>query len=241
MSTYRELVYLILDEIKGLSDDFPYTEEHIIFLLDKYRAFVLKQRYSDVKKQIPESNFQTICLDLIQVPAISGEACEGGVYLRSMNKIPYLMQIINPKITTTDYFQGDFTYVTRDRMKYVGKNKYLKDIIYASIAPDSYLYFKSSNPQYLGLEKARITGVFQDAFKCAEQDCSREQQCLPIDYEFPLEEALIPVVTDMLLKTLTGAIYKPKDGENNAVDDLSDIARFLRQNLKNGLQKQIES
>lgn len=57
MSTYRQLTYLVLDEIKGVSDDFTYTEDHIIFLLDKYRAFLLKQRYSDIKKQMPESNY----------------------------------------------------------------------------------------------------------------------------------------------------------------------------------------
>ena len=91
MSTYRQLTYLILDEAKGMSDDFTYTEDHLIFLIDKYRAFLLKQRYSDIKKQIPESNYQTICLDLIQVPAISGEPCEGGVYLRSEKEVPFLM------------------------------------------------------------------------------------------------------------------------------------------------------
>ena len=56
MSTYRELVYLVLDELKGTSDDFTYTEEHIMFLLSNYRAFLLKQKYNDIKKQIPESN-----------------------------------------------------------------------------------------------------------------------------------------------------------------------------------------
>ena len=50
MSTYRELVYLVLDELKGTSDDFTYTEDHIIFLLNKYRAFLLKQKYSDIRK-----------------------------------------------------------------------------------------------------------------------------------------------------------------------------------------------
>ena len=76
MSTYKELVYMCLDELKLYSDDALYTEEHIMFLLGKYRTFLIKQRYSDVKKQIPESNYQTICLDLIKVPAISGEPCE---------------------------------------------------------------------------------------------------------------------------------------------------------------------
>lgn len=82
---------MILDQLKGLSDDFTYTEEHCLFLANKYRGFLLKQRYSDIKKQIPESNYQTICLDLIEVPAISGEPCEGGSYLRSKEKLPSLM------------------------------------------------------------------------------------------------------------------------------------------------------
>ena len=83
MSTYKEIVYSVLDEIKSISDDSLFTEYHVIFLAEKYRTFLLKQRYSDIKKQIPESNYQTIRLDLIEVPAISGESCEGGSYLRS--------------------------------------------------------------------------------------------------------------------------------------------------------------
>lgn len=57
MSTYKELVYLVLDELRLHSDDALFTEDHIIFLADKYRAFLLKQKYSDIKKQIPESNY----------------------------------------------------------------------------------------------------------------------------------------------------------------------------------------
>ena len=56
MSTYREQVYLILDELKGISDDFSFTEEHIMYLLDKYRAFVLSQKYGDIKKEIAETD-----------------------------------------------------------------------------------------------------------------------------------------------------------------------------------------
>jgi hypothetical protein len=32
MATYREIVYLILDEIKAQSNDSDITEEHVIFL-----------------------------------------------------------------------------------------------------------------------------------------------------------------------------------------------------------------
>lgn len=241
MSTYRELVYLVLDELKLSADDSYYNEEHILFLITKARGLLLKQQYKDVKKEIPESNFQTLCLDLIQVPAIAGEPCEGGTYLRSKEKIPFLMNIFTPRVYTEDYYQGDITYVSRERMKYVGYNRWLPNIIYASIGPDNYLYFKSFNPQYLYLEKVRLTGIFEDPEKAAEFECDKsEELCDVLDMTFPLEEALIPQVIQLVVKELTGSIYKPKDGENNASDDLSELAAFIRNNVKSNLQKQIE-
>lgn len=242
MATYKELTYLVLDELKLQSDDATFTEEHIIFLLDKYRSFILKQRYSDIKKQIPESNYQTICLDLIQVPAISGEPCEGGVYLRGKQKIPTLLGIGNPVVSTLDYYQGDITYISRERMRYIGYNKYLQNIIYCSIGPDNYLYFKSSNPQYLYLEKVRFTGIFENSTDAEQLQCdsSNETKCDILDKDFPLEESLIPPVIELIMKELLGAAYRPKDDINNANDDLSDLASFIRRNAKSNLAKQIE-
>ena len=226
MSTYKELVYMCLDELKLYSDDALYTEEHIMFLLGKYRTFLIKQRYSDVKKQIPESNYQTICLDLIEVPAISGEPCEGGSYLRSKEKIPFLMKIGNPRVYPIDYYQGEITYVSRDRMRYVGYNKYLQNIIYASLGPDNYLYFKSFNPQFLYLEKVRMTGIFEDLKAASELQCPDESGnivCDVLDREFPIENALIPPLIQLVVEELTKAEYKPEDKENNSDDDLSEV------------------
>ena len=226
MSTYKELIYMCLDELKLYSDDALYTEEHIMFLLGKYRTFLIKQRYSDVKKQIPESNYQTICLDLIEVPAISGEPCEGGSYLRSKEKIPFLMKIGNPRVYPIDYYQGEITYVSRDRMRYVGYNKYLQNIIYASLGPDNYLYFKSFNPQFLYLEKIRMTGIFEDTLAASELQCPDESGntvCDVLDREFPIENALIPPLIQLVVEELTKAEYKPEDKENNSDDDLSEV------------------
>ena len=227
MSTYKELTYMVLDELKLYSDDALYTEEHIMFLLGKYRTFLIKQRYSDVKKQIPDSNYQTICLDLIEVPAISGEPCEGGFYLRSKEKIPFLMKIGNPRVYPIDYYQGEITYVSRDRMRYVGYNKYLQNIIYASLGPDNYLYFKSFNPQFLYLEKVRMTGIFEDTLAASELQCPDESGntvCDVLDREFPIEAALVPPLIELVVKELLGAEYRPKDESNDAKDELSEVA-----------------
>ena len=228
MSTYRELVYLCLDELKLYSDDSAFTEDHIIFLLNKYRAFLLKQRYSDIKKQIPESNYQNICLDLIQVPAISGEPCEGGVYLRSKEKVPFLMKIGTPRVYPTDYYQGEITYVSRERMRYIGYNKYLKDIIYASIGPDNYLYLKSFNPQYLYLENIKVTGIFEDPQAASELQCPNENGdiiCDVLDREFPIEPALVSPMIELVVKELLGAEFTNEDNINNSNDDLSEENR----------------
>ena len=228
MSTYKELVYMVFDELRVSSDDAQFTEDHLMFLLNKYRAFLLKQRYSDIKKQIPESNYQTICLDLIQVPAISGDTCEGGTYLRSKEKIPFLMQIGIPRVYPLDYYQGEITYVSRDRMRYIGYNKFLQNIIYCSIGPDNYLYFKSFNPQYLYLEKVKFTGIFQDSIQASDLQCPDDNGdiiCNSIDRTFPIEDALIPPLIELVVKELLGAEYIKKDEDNNGKGDLPDENR----------------
>lgn len=243
MSTFRELTYSVLDELKLSSDDSTFTEDHVMFFLDKYRAFLLKQRYSDVKKQIPSSNYQTICLDLIQVPAISGEPCEGGVYLRSKDKVPFLMQIGVPRVYPIDYYQGDITYISRDRMRYVGYNKFLKNIIYCSIGSDNYLYFKSCNPQHLYLEHVRLTGIFLNSIRASDLQCPDEEGnivCDILDREFPIEDSLISPLIELTVKLLLGASYRPADPNNNAKDDLADMASFIARNTKSNFQKQLE-
>lgn len=236
MATYKELTYMVLDELKLVSDDSHFQEEHVLFLLDKYRAFLLKQRYADIRKEIPESNYQTICLDLKQTNAIDGEPCTGEDYLKSIQEIPHMMQVGKQKISSTDYFQGNFSYTNNERFKYVGKNKYLKNQIYGTIAPDSHLYMKSNNPQVYYLEKVKVTGIFENASKAAELECSGNDNntCDVMDKDFPLEESLIPPMIELIVKELGGQKYQSEDTQNNANDDLSDLASFIRNQMAQG-------
>ena len=237
MSTYRELVYMVLDELKFHSDDSSFTEEHVLFLLDKYRALLLAQRYKDIRKEIPESNYQTICLDLEQVNAIDGQPCTGADYMKSLQEIPNMMQVGKQKISSLDYFQGNFSYTNNERFKYVGKNKYLKNQIYGTIAPDSHLYLKSSNPQIYYLEKVKVTGIFEDSAKAAQLQCpdaNGDKPCDIMDMEFPIEEALIPPMIELIVKELGGQKYQSEDTSNNANDDLSDLASFIRSQMAQG-------
>lgn len=225
--TYNEIMYMCLDELKLSSDDSFYTKDHLIFLLVKYRSFLLKQRYSDIKKQIPDSDYQSICLDLIEVPAISGEPCEGNSYLRSKNKIPTTMMVGNPRVYPTDFYQGEIAYISRDRMRYIGYNKFMRNIIYCSKAPDGYLYFKSWNPQFLYIENVRFSAIFEDAKEASEMACPEENGaiCKLEDKEFPIEDSLVPPLIELVVKELRGPEFMKKDEDNNAEDNLPDSNR----------------
>jgi hypothetical protein len=224
---------MVLDELKVISDDSVFTEEHIVFLANKYRGAVLRTKYLDVstryssnntRSSVALSNYQSICLNLIEVPAISGEPCEGGSFLRSSVKIPNIMTIGTPKVFPINYYLGEITFVSRERMRYVGHNKYLQNIIYASIGPDNYLYLKSSNPQYLYLEKIKMNAIFEDTEAASELQCEDDDNnnCDLYDRVFPLEESLVSTIIESIVKELSGALYKPQDDQNNAKDDLSN-------------------
>lgn len=235
MATYREIIYTVLDEIKSTSDDSHITEEHVLFLSDKMRALVLKQEYANKNKEIPKSNYQVLCLDL---ECEDGIECAGQKQLRSVQEIPDTMTIGTTSVTSVDYFSGNFAYVSNERYKFVGYNSYLKNQIYTTISPDNHLYMKSLNPQLMYLERVKVTGIFEDASKAAELECD-DDNCDILDKRYPLEEGLIPTVIELMVKELTGVIYKPKDHLNDAADNLSELASFIRNNVKSDLAKQI--
>lgn len=221
----KELVYMILDELKGMSDDYTYTQDHVLFLASKYRAFLLHQRYSDIRKPIAQSNYSNLCLDLIEVPAISGEPCEGGTYLRSKEKIPFILKGTSPTIYPIDFYQGiNIAYVSRERMRYIGSNKWMQNIIYCSLGPDNYLYFKSNNPQFLYLEKIRISAILEDFYESFNLLCDDTgTKCDIMDAVFPIEDTIVPQLIELVVKELREAEYMPSDENNNADDDLDEV------------------
>ena len=225
----KEIVYMVLDLAKAYtSDDSFFNEDHTIFLLKKYRSFLIKkeldrQRTSDIS----EFEYQQICLDLEKVPAIDGSACTGGYYLRSKVKIPKIMEGTQPTVYPFDFYQGiHISYVPRDKMRYIGTNKFLQNILYVSLGPDLHLYLKSSNPQFLYLRKLRMNAIFEDFDDASELLCDgggESKACDVLDEEFPIREHLVPTLVELVVKELTGALYKPVDSKNDASDDLNKL------------------
>lgn len=243
MSTYRQVTYLISDELKLASKDRYYELEHIVYLMDKYRAMILKQRYGDVRRDISESNFQGIPLaleDAYDYTVTNGQKLAGGEFLKSTIAIPKLLTLsgspLATKITKLDGFSGDYSYVNRERFKSVGHNKWLRNQVYCTVGSDDFVYFKCGNSAYLeiitlpiGQTTEVINGsgvlfysIFESPKDVYELDATVTDY---LDSRYPLEDAIQPVVVDLVLKELLGALYRPKDDENNANDDLSNLQK----------------
>ena len=223
---YKDIVYMILDETKQISDDSIFTEDHVIFLVDKYRALYVKKEYYAKKKAIPEIYYQTICVDLEKVSMFGDTPCVGGVYLRSVQKLPELSDMAIARVDTIDYFTGEIAYVSPERFKYAGSASWMTNFIYATEAWDRYLYLKSQNPQYLNLKKVKVTGVFEDAAEAAKYSCEPDgtpAKCDTLDAEFKCENYMVPFIIQAVVKELLGVMYMPKDNTNNSEENLSGL------------------
>jgi len=201
--TYRELVYMCLDEIKLASDDSYITEDHILFLISKYRAFLLRQKYEKTNTPVSESNYQ--CISVIPNEDI----------------VPEVMSVAKPRVFTITEVEGDttpnfLTYVSPHRYHFVGENRILKPITYCTIDHNKKLQCRNKE-----LDDVNIFAVFEDIVKVSEFNL--EDGADVLDCECPIETDLVSAVQELVVKDALGIAYRPKDIANNANDDLSSL------------------
>ena len=243
MSTYREIAYMCLDEIKNISDDSDVVLEHIIFLMSKYRGYILNANYRNLKKTISESNYQTICVEL-EKQISRQKLCDEDNILISKEQVPNTMSIGYKNIYPMSGFsKGRFNWVNSTRFKYVGNNKYIKNEIYVTIGPDNKLYIKSDSNSFTFMDKVKFTAIFEDPEKASLLECNDAGNCVNncdiLDKRFPLEDAFIPTLIQVVVQELVGAAWRPKDDDNNAKDDLSDFSTVLSKYTNNAFKRTV--
>ena len=226
--TYRELVYMTLDALKIYSDDSKFTEEHVIFLLNKYRAYALIQKYSKTLEGVNYKNCQTIDVEI--------QRTGNEYYYKSEKEIPEILKIALPKVQSKSPIDENIVFTNENRLKYTGYNRFLSNIIYTCVCNDKHLWVKHYNYNSI-FTSYQLFAVFANPNEAYDFNNDTIEV---LDREFPLEESLAPAVLELVLKDLTNGIYKPSDNVNDAQDALSDLAGYLRRNMKSKFQKQID-
>ena len=200
--TYRELVYMCLDEIKLASDDSYITEDHILFLISKYRAFLLRQKYEKTNMPAPMSNYQLLTITDLK------------------NSIPLPMNMAIPRVVVTlsDKSNKKATFVSPHRFEFVGENKSLQSFIYCTLGKSNTMQFKNL-PASNTISSYDIYALFEDCVKASEFNATGDI----LDEECPIESELVAGVQELVVKDALGIAYRPKDNINNANDDLSSL------------------
>jgi len=342
---------MVVGLAKQYSDDTDITNNHIAFLLNKYRTYLLKQKYNNKAQEVPISNYQTVCakMEYTQPSALAnccGNSCYGPSndfqVLRSANSVTYPLSFSDTKASlircagifsiklesgiteiedydefleyiqaifgedvadyigdeyietyqttceddanklvsliterypqSADYisvvrteepqecnpeaigsaisnYYGNVNMVSKERFGYVGISKYSGNFAYGTIGVDGHLYIKAKT-EIKRYNKAFVTSIFENPDKAYEQSgctytytdgqgnvqtvtCPNpENGCDPWDREFPLEDALQAPLIQLVLKDILGAAYRPADNINNGRDDLSDVEKYIRKNMK---------
>lgn len=204
--TYRELVYMCLDEIKASSDDAYVTEDHILFLISKYRNLVLRRKYEKTNMPVAESNYQYLLLG-------PGDT------------LPALFPIAKP-VVELHFEENDSTrflastYVPHHRFKYVGSNLFLTPISYCTRNPyTNTLEYKVNTDYDITLNGYKIYAVFEDIIEASKTALENDTDIL--DADCPIETELIPEVQELVVKDILGIAYRPQDKINNGSDDLN--------------------
>lgn len=255
MQTYRECIYMIFDELNLSSDDSKWEVEHLIFLLNKYRAILTKQRYGGSKKDVPLEYYQL--LDLGEVPRLGNPNDKRKTYCFN-KEIPQILNLNGILLETSISYHVeppiedciicgdeiplydtplvyksciicgvpipvynswsryedniDVAFINPDRFKYIGYNKWLTNIPYATLGYDHKIYI-SSTSNFLKGKYFRIQGVFEvptDFVDTTEKKLSMY---------FPVEEALLQPIIDLTVKELQNILFLPNDTINNSADD----------------------
>lgn len=214
---------MVRDLLKISSDDSYITSQHILFMLEKFRAYVLKSKYEGKESEIPDADKSTIKIEL---ELVSDNEISGIPLLRSTEPLPS-ETIFDSISIRTNRLMGNpnIVYVPFERFPYAGNNRYLKNIIYWTIDNEDYVLVKSCDPHFEYLRELTLDGVFESPLEVAESESACKN--LEVNYDdvdFCLEDDLVQLVIDYVVKTFTNSIYKPEDVQNNTNDDLAGLA-----------------
>lgn len=231
----NEVIYYCLDAIKAVSDDSYVNEDHVLFLLSKYRSTLLQQQ-SNQSKVNTDTNFQTIEIDLkpFVMPYNTNKE------LKSDKPIPVIMPITKPQILMFNGFENEvIEFTTFKRLKAVGWDKWKSKFLYTAIGPDNHIYVVYNNPFGKYLKQIKFKAIFEDFTKVFDYQYSGSSYDI-MEQEFPLEYSLIPGLIAMVVKDILGTAWRMADNRNDANDDLADIANYVRLNMKKRYNNVIE-
>jgi hypothetical protein len=218
MATGYELIYDIRGRLGLNSDDSRFSNEYILFQVEKARAALIKRNFGKSYRQIPSSLIQPIEMELEMVS--DNDFSNLDAIIQTVDPLPTLIESavlnMNMAFDGGSYTDLKFILVDKERFPYVGKERYFPNLIYCTIGYDYRLKFKSQFNKYRLLSKVR-GGVIamhpEDAWKY-HPDYDTNVDFLT--QEYPLDSETLFELSNIITNQLAPTLGIPLDKINNA-------------------------
>lgn len=222
MPTARAIIYDIREKLKLNSDDVDITDEYLYHLINVKRALFIRQRYKEKMKSIPTSLQIELCMPLELVDSIEGAECFGTI-LRSKSKLPKLVEIEGREalmnVRRYDRKHTLFNLVSKERIPFIGHNRFIDQCVYVMLDTDYRIYFVSNQLNHKLLETVRVTIIPEDPSTAEALQCeiaTTAEDCEILDKEYPIETYMIGDIVSLVLKELAPSLQIPEDTKNDA-------------------------
>jgi len=211
--TYRDVIYMVLDELKQFTTDIPFEEEHIATLLTISRAVIIKQKFAGQKTEIPMELLQPIQFNIIKDSGIIKSNREFDVI--NLNGMHMFYNVTVPSIPDVEFSQ-----TTLDRFKYVRVNKWLSNVCYFTVSNNNVLYFKvpTTIDALFTSSYIEIPAYYNAILEDPRTAYPYESKYLDLD--FAITGDMLRIIIDLTLADLYKHLHLPEDTINNGKNDL---------------------
>lgn len=239
--TLNQITYDIMESIKGrLSDDDDFDIRQVEFWVKTQRAIWLRNEFNK-NHTIDENFIQDLgCLDL---ELVSDSSCCGITtdckILRTVEEIPVAIELndrqaitrvgsVNMGIKMT---QADFNFVSYNRAKYVGNDRYTKNQIYSFLFNKRiYIFSNGSSLQTNLLSKANVRGVFEDPTELRAFTTCTGTACYTNESDYPINAWLVDYIKGYILKNYAALVLNQRiDTTNDAANTNAQIQPVQQQ------------
>lgn len=224
MSTLKELVYSTREQLHLFSDDSLISNEYIAHCIKTARAMLLTQKYSNRSNIISNKIRQSFNKELELVDSNSFISNLDTI-LRTKYPLQYPFEAFNLKsnikITSGSFTDISFTFISMERVPFVGKSKWLLNNIYVFLGDDMRLYFVSSSPKVKVLENVKIMMCTENPEIAYMETIDYDPDIDYWDTEYQLDEEMVFSLIEVVIKKLATSMQIKPDKINDSDDSQS--------------------
>lgn len=222
--TILEIIYDIKEKLKEYVDDTRYTDEYLLFEIDKMRSTLIRQQYDRLQRSVDEQIIQNFIMEVEEVDDLfpySSTTNNEKEYIRTKIKLPRVIELghrnMLESITLGSVFSESLNIVSNKRFAFSGNGDFDEDQIFVTLY-NNYIYFKSKSCIEFTHDFIEVSAVLERPLEVLSFDSTQSNSTIET-FQYPISSTLAMVIVDEIVSKLANLKKLPTDKENNSADD----------------------